>query len=83
MVPWASRIAQAESSKPGEAADGLAVMPTRQPLSSKTGEPRRVASKMAAGVAGTAAEAGFAGACGRENLLEKVEGWGFGAWATS
>jgi hypothetical protein len=51
-------------------------MPTRQPLSSNTGEPRWVASKIASGVAGT--EAGFAGVWG-------LGRWGkreWGVWAT-
>ncbi len=40
-------MAQAESSKVGEEAERLDVMPTRQFLSRATGEPMAVASKMA------------------------------------
>jgi hypothetical protein len=47
MKAWALRMAQLESSKEGEDAEGSEVMPTRQLLWSWSGEPRLVASKMA------------------------------------
>ena len=54
MEAKASRMAHVESSKPGEEAEMLEVMPTRQFLSSAMGEPMPVASKMAAETAGAA-----------------------------
>ena len=49
MKALASRMAHAESSKPGMAADEFDVIPTRQSLSRSLGEPRLEASKIAAG----------------------------------
>ena len=48
----ASRMAHEESSKPGVAAAGSAVTPTRQSLSRRSGEPKMEASKITGGADG-------------------------------
>ncbi len=71
-------MAQVESSKPGPAAAGLEVIPTRQPFSRTKGEPRLPASKITSGVLSTLAGTGRAWVCGPKRPAIGLGGCGGG-----
>src|SRR5208283_2293197 len=76
-------MAQAESSKLGDAAVDSAVIPTRQPLSRSSGEPRLLASKTTSGVWGALAGAGWEWPCGASKSSRPGFGRGWAGWAIS
>ena len=76
VVTLASRTAQAESSKSGAAGAWSAEIPTRQLLSSRTGEPNAVASKIAGAELSLPEGSGCLGLAGLNKSLNECFGAG-------